>query len=144
YSRLPQGGGDGKWVGQSDRRGDTPGGPSLAFAEQSGARRTRPGIDATGSPLLSVRRRLQHLCLQFPRRRTGSDRRTALPDDQATAEGQRVEKRSGSARGAEVPRLQYRERWQPAANSAKGDPEVQGANPRADVSDTRSEPDQVD
>src|SRR5262245_57250056 len=142
--RLPQGGGDGRRVGQPDRRGDTAGGSSVAFAEQSGARRTRSGIDQTGSPLLPIRGRLQHLRAQPPRRRTCPGQRTALRDDQAAAEGQRVEKCRCPARGAEVPRLEYRERRQPEANRACGDPEVQGTGPGTDASDTRGEPDQVD
>jgi retron-type reverse transcriptase len=39
---------------------------TLTLPEQSRARRTRPGAGPTGSPLLPLHRRLQHLCSQAP------------------------------------------------------------------------------
>ena len=40
------------------------------------------------SPFLSVRGRLQHLCSQHPRRRTGHGLGEPVPDHEAAAEGQ--------------------------------------------------------
>jgi RNA-directed DNA polymerase len=49
-----------------------------------------------GSPLLQVRRRLQHLCSQPPRRRAGHGLGEPVLDQQAETEGQRGEERGGS------------------------------------------------
>ncbi|MER9294797.1 reverse transcriptase domain-containing protein [Mesorhizobium sp. M0510] len=43
--------------------------------------------DPTWSPLLPIRGRLQHLCSQLPRRRTGHGFLEPIPDQEAAAEG---------------------------------------------------------
>ena len=60
--------GDGRRLGQSGGRGDPARRSALAPPKQSRARRSRQGADPTGSPLLPLRGRLQHLCSQPPRR----------------------------------------------------------------------------
>ena len=55
---------------------------------------TRNG--AARPPLLPLRRRLQHLCPQSPRRASGHGKRLSVPDDRLQAQGQRGEERGGS------------------------------------------------
>src|SRR5271169_1926126 len=78
-------------LGQPGRRGDPARRPALAPPEQSRARRSRQGTGPTWSRLLPLRGRLQHLCSQPPRRRTGDGLGEPVSDQQAAAEGQRGE-----------------------------------------------------
>jgi hypothetical protein len=55
-------------------------GRPVAPLEQPHARRSRQGIDPSGSPLLPVRGRLQHLRSQPPRRRTGDGLGKPVPE----------------------------------------------------------------
>ncbi|NRP75806.1 Transposon Tn3 resolvase [Ensifer psoraleae] len=84
-------------------------GRTLAPPKQPRARRSRQGTGPTGSPLLPLRGRLQHLCSQPPRRRTRHGFHKPVPDQEAAAEGQRVEECGGATGGAEVPGVQHLE-----------------------------------
>ncbi len=84
-------------------------GSTLAPPKQPRARRPRQGTGPTGSPLLPLRRRLQHLCSQPPCRRTGHGLGQPVPDQEAAAEGQRGEECGGATGGAEVPGVQHLE-----------------------------------
>ena len=64
--------------------------------------------------------------------------------DEASAEGQRVEKCGGSTGGAEVPGFQHRERRERTAHRAESTRTIQSASPRTDAADTRGEPRPVD
>ena len=61
----------------------------------------------------------EYLCSQPPRRRTGDGVGEPVSDQQAAAQGQRGEKRGGATRGAQIPGVQHRERWERAAHRAK-------------------------
>ena len=119
-------------------------GRTLAPPKQSPARRPRQGTGPKGSPLLPLRGRLQHLCSQPPRRRTGHGLGQPVPDQEAAAEGQRGEERGGAAGGAEVPWIQHLERRERAAHRAKGPRQVQGADPGHDTPDAGNQPAAVD
>ena len=106
---VPQRRGDGGRSGPSGGRGHAARRPAFAASEQPRARRSRQGADPPGPALLPIRRRLQHLCSQSPRRRTGDGLGEPVPDQQAQAQGQRGEKRGGPPGGTEVPRLQHLE-----------------------------------
>ena len=61
---------------------------TFAPLKQPRARRSRQGTGPTGSPVLPLRGRLQHLCSQPARRGTGDGLGEPVPGWQAAAEGQ--------------------------------------------------------
>lgn len=69
-------------------------------------REPAPGVFGHSRGCLPLRGRLQHLCSQPPRRRTGHGLRQPVPDQEAAAEDQRGEERGGATGGAEVPGVQ--------------------------------------
>jgi len=80
--------GDGKWVGQSERRGHSARRATFAPAQQSRARRTRSGVRAPGTSLCSIRGRLQYLCSQRAGGSTGDGERFAIHHARAQTQGE--------------------------------------------------------
>src|SRR5512135_1614526 len=83
--------------------------------------------------------------MQPPGGRARHGERLLLPDDPASAQGQRIEECGGSIRGAKVLGIHDLERGRAdPADRREGPGEVQGADPGTDVSDARCQCDAAD
>jgi hypothetical protein len=79
---------------------------TFATAQQSRARRTRPGVGAPGTLFCSLCGRQQYLRSQRARRSAGDGERKAIHHAQAQAQGKRGEECGGATAGTKVSRVQ--------------------------------------
>src|SRR5262249_40054741 len=113
---------------------DATGRPVVAAVEQHHARRAGQGARTARASLRSVRRRLQRVCADAGRWRTGDGLAGTVPPRAVAAEGEPGEERGGATLGAQVPRVHGQPREAPEVEGGPAVSETAAGEASADLS----------